>query len=152
MSVNEYASPVASVCLPSPSDQLTRLIRRDTTPSPPRRNLTRRPTSVSMQSNHTPTSPRTRNSPRIIRRHIQRRIPHKEIPRPQQHSHWLRRHDGKVFRCREMRQSKGMPQDDVFIVDFRGRVGCDPFGDAAGGFPGGLGHVAACGVELGVRV
>ena len=45
-----------------------------------------------------------------------------------------------------------MPQHHVFVVEVCGRVGCYPGGDALGGFAGGLGHVAAGRVELGVVV
>jgi hypothetical protein len=51
-----------------------------------------------------------------------------------------------------MRQSECVPQYDVFVVKVRVGVGGDPGWEALGGFAGGLGDVAAGGVELGVVV
>ena len=68
------------------------------------------------------------------------------------HCHRLRRHDGEVLGRREMRQSEGVPQHDVFVVEVCVWVRGDPGGDALGGLAGGLGDVAAGGVELAVFV
>lgn len=51
-----------------------------------------------------------------------------------------------------MRQSKGVPQHDVLVVKACVGVRGDPGGDALRGFAGGLGDVAAGGVELAVFV
>ena len=68
------------------------------------------------------------------------------------HSHRLRRHDGEVLGRWEVRQSEGVPQHDVLIVEVCVWVRGDPGGDALGGLAGGLGDVAAGGVELAVFV
>jgi hypothetical protein len=68
------------------------------------------------------------------------------------HSHRLRRHNREVLRRREVRQSKGVPQHDVLVVEVCVGVRGDPGGDALGGLAGGLGDVAAGGVELAVFV
>lgn len=51
-----------------------------------------------------------------------------------------------------MCQAEGVPEHDVFIVEVCGWVGGDPGWDALRGLAGGLGHVAAGGVELGIVV
>lgn len=53
-----------------------------------------------------------------------------------------------------MVQAEGVPEDDVGVLDgvVGGAGGGDPFGEAAGGEPRGLGHVSARGVELVVGV
>lgn len=68
------------------------------------------------------------------------------------HSHRLRRHDGKVLGRREVRQTEGVPEHDVGVVDAGVWRGGDPRRQALRGLAGGLGHVAAGGVELVVRV
>jgi hypothetical protein len=68
------------------------------------------------------------------------------------HSHWLRWHDREILGRGEMRQSKSVPQHDVFVVEIRGRVGGYPGWEALRGFAGGLRDMAAGGVELGVVV
>jgi hypothetical protein len=68
------------------------------------------------------------------------------------HSHRLRRHNRKILRRREMRQSESVPQHDVLVVKARVGVRGDPGGDALRGLAGGLGDVAAGGVELAVFV
>jgi hypothetical protein len=55
------------------------------------------------------------------------------------HSHRLRRHNREVLRRREVRQSKGVPQHDVLVVEVCVGVRGDPGGDALGGLAGGLG-------------
>lgn len=90
--------------------------------------------------------------PRKTRHHIQRRIPNKEIPRPQQQRHRLGRHDGKVLGAGEMDDAEGVPENDVGPGDVLGGVVGDPLGQALGGFAGALGDVPAGGVELGVVV
>lgn len=50
-----------------------------------------------------------------------------------------------------MRHAKGVPQDDVRVVDGGGAV-ADPLGDAGAGLSGGLGDVAACGPQLVIAV
>ena len=51
-----------------------------------------------------------------------------------------------------MRQAKSVPQHDVLVVEVCVWVCGDPGGDALGGLAGGLGDVAAGGVELAVFV
>lgn len=51
-----------------------------------------------------------------------------------------------------MRDTKGVPENDVGVVDAIVRGLFDPFGEAAGGDARGLRHVAAGGVELIVAV
>lgn len=65
---------------------------------------------------------------RIARRHIQRWVLQEEIPGPEQQSHWLSRHDRIVFRGWEMRDTKGVPEHNVGVVDALVAVLGDPFG------------------------
>ena len=51
-----------------------------------------------------------------------------------------------------MCKPKGVPQHNVAVFNGRGRCGGDPFGEAHAGFAGGLGDVAAGGVDLVVGV
>lgn len=51
-----------------------------------------------------------------------------------------------------MRDAEGVPEHDVGVIDVRVRVGVDPLRETHGWFARGLGHVAACGVDLGVVV
>jgi hypothetical protein len=51
-----------------------------------------------------------------------------------------------------MCDTKGVPEDDVGVLEIFVWVGFDPGGDALRGFAGGLGDVAACWVELRVVV
>lgn len=99
------------------------------------------------------TSHLTRRA-RITRRHIESRIPQKEIPRPQQHRHGFRRHDWVVFWRGEVIEAESVPEDYVYVVNrlVGGGGGGDPFGEAAGGEAGGLGDVPAGGVELVVGI
>jgi hypothetical protein len=87
----------------------------------------------------------------ITRRDIQRRILIKEIPRAQQQRHRLRRHDGEILRSWEVRDTEGVPEDDVGVVD-RGLAIGDPFWDTPRRLARGLGHVPAGGVELVVGI
>lgn len=88
----------------------------------------------------------------VTRRYIQAGVAGEKVARPQQQAHRLSRHDGKVLRAGEVSEAKGMPEDDIGVFQVRGRVGCDPGWDALGGVAGGLRHVAACWVELGIVV
>lgn len=94
---------------------------------------------------------------RITRRHVERGVLQKEIPRSQQHRHWFRGHDWVVFWRGEVIEAESVPEDYVCVVDGfvgggGGGGGGDPFGEAAGGEPGCLGDVPAGGVELVVGV
>ena len=51
-----------------------------------------------------------------------------------------------------MRDTEGVPENDVGVLDVLVGGLFDPFGEAAGGVARGLGHVAAGGVELIVAV
>lgn len=73
------------------------------------------------------------------------------MSRAQQQRHGLRRHDGEVFGGREVRDAKGVPEDDVGVVDRGGAVG-DPRGESGAGLPRRLRDVAARRVQLVVRV
>jgi hypothetical protein len=53
----------------------------------------------------------------IARRNIKRWISHEEIPRSKEQCHWFCRHDGEVFGGREMGDAKGVPEDDIGVVD-----------------------------------
>lgn len=68
------------------------------------------------------------------------------------HCHRLGRHDREVLGRWEMCQSEGVPQHDILVVEVCVWVRGDPGGDALGGLAGGLGDVAAGGVELAVFV
>lgn len=74
------------------------------------------------------------------------------MARPQQQAHRLGGHDGEVLGAGEVGEAERVPEDDVGVLQVRGRVGRDPGWDALGGVAGGLRHVAACWVELGVVV
>lgn len=132
---SSISEPKPATHTPPPHHQLNRHARLILPPHqslPPLQDLTRRPCKT--------------------RHNIQRRIFGKEVSRSQQQRHGLGGHDGKVLRGGEMDDAKGVPEDNVGLGDVGGRVGGDPFGKAAGGGAGGLGHVAASGVELGVVV
>ena len=86
------------------------------------------------------------------RRNIQAWIPLKEISRPQQQRHRLRRHDRIVLRRWEMDDAKGMPEHDICICDGFGRIRSDPCGEAVRWFTGSLRDMATGGVNLVVRV
>lgn len=88
----------------------------------------------------------------VTRRHIEGGIAQEEIARPQQQGHRLDGHDGVVLGGGEVGDAKGVPEHDVGVGDVFGGVGVDPLGEAHGGFAGGLGHVAAGGVDLVVGV
>lgn len=88
----------------------------------------------------------------ITRRYIQARVAGEEVARPQQQAHRLGGHDGEVLGAGEVGEAERVPEDDVGVLQVRGRVGRDPGWDALGGVAGGLRHVAACWVELGVVV
>lgn len=104
-----------------------------TTPPPfPRQDLTRRPSPAG--------------------RHIEGGILLEEVPRPQQQGHGLGRHDGKVLRGGEMDDAKGVPEHDVSVDDALVRVGGNPLWEARRGVAGGLRHMAAGRVDLGVVV
>ena len=64
--------------------------------------------------------------PRIRRRHIKRRIAQEEVPRPEQQRHRLSRHDWIVFWAGKVDDAERVPEDDVFIVDLRIWIVCDP--------------------------
>lgn len=92
---------------------------------------------------------------RIARRHVQRGILCEEMPRPQQHRHRLRRHDGEVLWRGKVRQPKRVPEHDVRVVDGGGGVRGDPGGEVCVcgvGGAGGLRDVTAGRMDLGVGV
>lgn len=64
---------------------------------------------------------------RVTRWDVERRVLQKEIPRPQQQRHGLRRHDRVIFWRREVRDPKGVPQHDVGVIDALIPVLGDPF-------------------------
>jgi hypothetical protein len=112
------------------------------------------PTRPILRTHHTLLPLLTRHTTRrtaITRRDVERRVLGKEVARAQQQRHGLGRHDGEVFGGGEVRDAEGVPENDVFVGDGCVAVG-DPFGEAFGGLPGGLGHVAPGGVELVVGV
>jgi hypothetical protein len=88
----------------------------------------------------------------ITRRNIQARIAGEEVAWPQQQAHRLGGHDGEVLGAGEVGEAEGVPEHYVGVFQVRGWVGCDPGWDALGWVAGGLRHVAACWVELGVVV
>jgi hypothetical protein len=50
-------------------------------------------------------------------RHIQRRVPVKEILRPQHETRIIDQHDRPLLRAREMGQAEAMPNHDIFAID-----------------------------------
>ena len=53
----------------------------------------------------------------MARRDIQSRVPLEEVSRTQEQSHGLGGHNGEVFWRGEVGDAKGVPQDDIFVVD-----------------------------------
>ena len=90
--------------------------------------------------------------PCIAGGHIERRVSQEEVAWSQQQRHGLCRHDGEILGSREVSQAKGVPEDNVFILNVLGGVGVDPQRQALGGLARGLGHVAAGRMNLVVRV
>ena len=99
------------------------------------------------------TSRNLRRSSSEARRNIQCRVPSEEVPRTKKQRHRFRRHDGEIFRGREMGQTKGVPQDDIGIVNGAVRSGCfDPGWNALRRLARGLWDVAAGRVNLVVGI
>lgn len=89
LQVVAFVKASASLAIKIKLNQHTLPILATRTPALARRNLRRRP--------------------RVTGRHIQARIPHEEVSRPQQQRHWFRRHDGKVLWRWEVGDAKGVP-------------------------------------------
>lgn len=88
----------------------------------------------------------------IAGRDIQAWIPREEVPRSEQQTHRLGRHDGKVLRSWEVSEAECVPQHDIGVFEVGGWVRRDPGGYALRGLARGLRDVAAGGVDLGVVV
>jgi len=82
------------------------------------------------------------------RLNIQPRILNKKVIRPQNQTNTLRRHKREILRTREMRQSKGVPQHHIGILDIAGGGILDPLRESHGGLSAGLRDVFAGGVDL----
>lgn len=88
----------------------------------------------------------------IRRRHIQCRILEEEIPWSQQQRHRLRRHNRIVFRGREMRDAKGVPEHDIGVVDAFIAMRRHPRRESLRRLARRLGHMPTSGVDLVVLV
>lgn len=87
----------------------------------------------------------------IAGRNIHHRVAGEEVSRAEEKHHRLGRHDGEVLGGREVGHAKGVPEDNVGVVDGGGAV-TNPLGDAAGWLARGLGDVFSRGPELVVAV
>ena len=85
-------------------------------------------------------------------RDVEGRVAEEEVARSEVQRHWLGRHDGVVFRGREVGDAEGMPEDDVGVLDGVAARVFDPLRETLGGFAARLGHMPACGVDLVVGV
>ena len=96
--------------------------------------------------------PHTTRHTAIARRDIQARVSSEEVPRSQQQRHRLRGHDREVLGTGEVRDAECVPEDNVGVFEGLCGVRGDPSGDSLRGLAGGLGDVAAGGVDLVVVV
>ena len=94
-----------------------------------------------------------RRGSRIARRDIEGRVAIEEVPRTQEQRHRLSRHDGVVFRRREMRETECVPQDNIGVVDGTAWTrGLNPGWKTLRGLAGGLGDVVTGWVDFFVGV
>ena len=83
--------------------------------------------------------------------HVHDRVRREKVPRPEQKSNRLGRHDGEVLRRGYVCDAKGVPKDDVLVVDGLSAV-ADPLREAVRRLARGLRDVPTGGPELVIRV
>ena len=146
------AQTVTSLSLPLPLSLSHSPITQSTHPSidPSDPSHSNNPTTLPIRpSNRTATPTHLTRPARKARPNIQCRIPQKEIPRPQQHTHRLSRHNRPILRRRHMRQAKRVPKHHIFLLNPPFGILSNPghqIGVNCVGLPAGLRHVAAGGM------